>query len=38
MDSRAFDALINLVKESLTRQDTVMRTSIPAEKRFVATL
>jgi hypothetical protein len=37
MDSRTFDALLNLVKESLTRQGTVIWTSIPAEERLVAT-
>jgi hypothetical protein len=38
MDSRTFDALLNLIKGSLTRQDTVMRTSVPAEERLVAAL
>jgi hypothetical protein len=38
MDSRTFDALLKLVKESLTTQDTVMRTLIPAEEELEATL
>jgi hypothetical protein len=38
MDNRNFEGFLNFVKESLMRQDTVMRTSVSAEERFVATL
>ena len=38
MDSQAFDELLKLVKNRITKQDTVMRRSITAEHRLIATL
>ena len=38
MDSQAFDELLKLVKNRITKQDTVMRQSITAEQRLTATL
>ncbi|XP_076679553.1 uncharacterized protein LOC143374889 [Andrena cerasifolii] len=38
MDSQAFDDLLILVENRITKQDTVMRWSITAEQRLIATL
>lgn len=38
MDGSTFDLLLDLVKERITKKDTVMRASIPAEQRLTATL
>lgn len=38
MDANTFNYLLSLVKNALTKQDTVMRTAIPPEERLIATL
>jgi hypothetical protein len=38
MDSETFDHLLSLVEPHITRKDTVMRKSIQAEERLIATL
>lgn len=38
MDASTFDELLNLMKPHLSKQDTAMRRSIPADERLIATL
>nr|CAI5861774.1 unnamed protein product [Callosobruchus analis] len=38
MDGDAFDKLLNLMRPHLSKQDTAMRQSIPADERLIATL
>lgn len=38
MDSACFDDLMTTLRPFLTKQDTTMRQSIPAEERLIATL
>ena len=38
MDCEAFDDLLSLVQNRIKKMDTVMRQSIPAEQRLIATL
>lgn len=38
MDTNAFDELLNLMRPHVSKQDTAMRGSIPADERLIATL
>ena len=38
MDANTFDELLNVMRPHLSKQDTAMRRSIPADERLIATL